>query len=166
MQRITIKDLRNLAAMLNKITNSPAEYSTQVDGKFSANVGHYHISQAYGGYCLHRVMNTGGGVTCPIRHGHGPARVLYDSMHAYIRGLEADVVKQDQTRRAERTRKLLADYLGNSDEFAMLKGVLCASHAQETDDAKTLHGLFDNILIAKRMDAINNAALIAAGVDA
>ena len=88
MQRITIKDLRNLANHINEITNSPKEYSQQIDGRFSANIGHYRISQAYGGYCLHRVMNTGGGVTCPLSNGHGPARELYKEMHAYIRGLD------------------------------------------------------------------------------
>ena len=90
MERITIKHLRALAARLNTITGSPMEYaSPRTQGvPFSANIGNYHISQAYGGYCLHRVANHGGGVSCPLSSGHIPARDLYERMHAYIRGMD------------------------------------------------------------------------------
>jgi hypothetical protein len=54
----------------------------------SSNVGNYHISQAYGGYCLYRVSNTGGGVSSPLSTGHIPARDLINLMYAYIQGLE------------------------------------------------------------------------------
>lgn len=88
MQRITIKDLRAVCNRINRETGSPTEYMT--DGKI--NVGHYHISQAYGGYCLHRTTNEGGGVTCPLDSYHGPARELYGKMHAFLSGL--DTAKQ------------------------------------------------------------------------
>lgn len=88
-ERITIKHLRALADRLNKLTGSPETYiGADAEGKLIANVGHYHISGAYGGWCLHRTMNEGGGVTCPIAQGHIPARELYEQMHAYIRGIE------------------------------------------------------------------------------
>ena len=87
MERITIKHLRTLAARLNTITGSPMEYASP-GVPFRSNIGNYHINQAYGGYCLHRVANTGGGVTCPLSGGHIPARDLYDRMLAYIRGME------------------------------------------------------------------------------
>ena len=94
MQRITDKQLDNLCQWLNELTGSPLEYSTrtpQPDGstKFKANVGHYHISHAYGGVCLHRVVNEGGGINTPIIGNHVPKRELFNLMHAYIKGLDA-----------------------------------------------------------------------------
>lgn len=90
MDRITIKHLKALAHRLNQITGSPVEpYTRGADGHHRANIGNFHISQAYGGYCLHRMMNEGGGVTCPLGNGHGPARELYEQMRAYIAGFEA-----------------------------------------------------------------------------
>lgn len=89
MERITIKHLRALCERLNRITGSPMTYSSHKAGEpFCSNIGHFHISQAYGGYCLQRVSNTSGGVSCPLFHGHMPARHVYNEMHAFIRGLE------------------------------------------------------------------------------
>ena len=68
MSRITIKHLEGLVNRLNKITNSPAEYSTRTDGKFNANVGHYCLDQAYSGVKLQRVVNEGGGVNLSLIH--------------------------------------------------------------------------------------------------
>lgn len=82
--RITIKDLRALCDRLNKLTDSPMQYWG--DGK--ANVGNYHISQAYGGYALHRVHNQGGGITTPLSSYHRPARELWEQMQAYLHGFE------------------------------------------------------------------------------
>lgn len=87
--RITDKHLQALCNRINTITGSPMEYMTMIDGKRTINVGHYHISGAYGGVCLHRTMNDAGGVTCPIGMGHVPKRDLYNRMTAFIAGLEA-----------------------------------------------------------------------------
>lgn len=89
MQRITDKQLNSLAEWLNKITGAPNEpYSKDENGKLRANIGNYHISHAYGGVCLHQMVNESGGVKCPISQGHGTKRELYNQMHAYIRALE------------------------------------------------------------------------------
>ena len=72
MTRITEAMLDARAARLNRMTGSPAEPYT--NGK--ANVGNYHISHAYGGVCLHRMYNEGGGVSCPIIGGHVPKSEL------------------------------------------------------------------------------------------
>ena len=82
--RITIKTLRLNADMLNRITNSPIHAYT--DG--IANIGNYHISQAYGGYSLHRMHNHGGAVIDVFNSGHVSARELYNLIWAYARGLE------------------------------------------------------------------------------
>ena len=91
MERITIKHLRALAARLNTVTGSPAEYAKPyVQGvPFCANIGNYHIDQAYGGFMLARVSNTGGAISCPLTHGHIPARELYERMHAFLAGYDA-----------------------------------------------------------------------------
>jgi hypothetical protein len=88
MDRITNKQLSALCEWLNEITDSPAEPYTQIDGKLRANIGNYHISGAYGGVCLHRMMNESGGVNTPLSSGHGTKRELFEQMHAYIRGIE------------------------------------------------------------------------------
>lgn len=86
MERITDKQLDQLCNYLNKLTQSPESYRDS-EGKIA--IGHFHISHAYGGVCLHRTCNDGGGVSTPLIHGHVPKRELYNSIHAFIKGLEA-----------------------------------------------------------------------------
>lgn len=62
MARTTIKTLESLIALINKVTKSPAEPYTKVEGGIKANIGNYHLYQAYGCVGLHRMMNEGGGV--------------------------------------------------------------------------------------------------------
>lgn len=87
MQRITDKQLNALAEYINELTGSPLTPYTKDEAGFRANIGNHHISRAYGGVCLHRMVNEGGGVNCPIIHGHVPKRELFNAMHAYIKGL-------------------------------------------------------------------------------
>ena len=85
--RITIKHLRALCDRLNEVTDSPmTPWRTNVEGRQVASIGNFHISQAYGGYCVHRMHNEGGGVTTPVSYGHIPARELFDRMHSFIDG--------------------------------------------------------------------------------
>lgn len=89
MQRVTIKQLESLCEMLNRMTDSPMKpYERDEDGKLVAQIGNYHISQAYGGVCVHRMVNEGGGVNTPIVHGHIPKRELFEQIWAYIRGMQ------------------------------------------------------------------------------
>ena len=90
MTRITIKFLNAQCARLNRLTGSPTEaYTKSPEGAFKASVGCFHISQAYGGYCLHRMYNEGGGVSSPLNTGHIPARELSNLIGAYIAGIES-----------------------------------------------------------------------------
>lgn len=82
-QRITRAHLESKAQTINSITKSPAESYT--NGK--ANVGNYHISGAYDGYCLHRMCNESGGVSDVLSCGHVSARQLAALMSAYTAGL-------------------------------------------------------------------------------
>jgi hypothetical protein len=85
--RITRSFLEAKAATINRMTNSPLESSRIIDGKYRANVGNYHISGAYGGYCLHRMATEGGGVNDVFNSGHMPARDLAALISAYTAGL-------------------------------------------------------------------------------
>ncbi len=85
--RTTRAHLDAKARTLNGMTKSPVEPSRMVDGKYRANVGNYHISGAYGGYCLHRMSTEGGGVSDVFDCGHISARELAGLMSAYMAGL-------------------------------------------------------------------------------
>ena len=87
--RITKSHLQAKAKQLNKITGAPLEAYTQTpEGKLRANIGHFHISCAYGGYSLHRMVGESGGVNDIFNCGHMPARELADRISAFERGLE------------------------------------------------------------------------------
>ena len=87
--RITNKHLELQIERLNEITNSPkTPYTRAEDGKLTANVGNHHLSGAYGGFCVHRMANTSGGVSTPISYGHIPKRELYEKLVSYIAGIE------------------------------------------------------------------------------
>ena len=90
MQRITVSHLEAIIARINRATGSPAEpYVLGADGRHYAQPGSYHLSRAYGGFCLHRMSNTGGGVRDVLSCGHIPARDLANRMHAFIAGLDS-----------------------------------------------------------------------------
>ena len=89
MPRVTVSELQSIIDRINRVTGSPMEpYVTGPDGRPQAQPGNYHLSRAYGGFCLHRMSNTGGGVSSPLYSGHIPARELRDQMLAYVYGLE------------------------------------------------------------------------------
>ena len=97
MQRITDANLQAVVDRINSETNSPMTSYTRTpcdgpNGKTfttDANIGNYHLSWAYGGVSLHRMVNPGGGVTDIFRSGHMPKRELYERMHAFLCGLDA-----------------------------------------------------------------------------
>jgi len=86
--RTSIKTLEALCDWINEATNSPKTPYTRVDGRMKGNVGNYHLSQAYGGVCVHLMANESGGVSTPIWSGHIPKREAESQMRAFLRGLE------------------------------------------------------------------------------
>ena len=89
MERITRKNLDNLVEHLNKVTGHEAEaYSNNAEGHFTANIGTYVISGAYGGWALHQMDNESGGERDVLSTGHIPARELFNLIHAFWRGME------------------------------------------------------------------------------
>lgn len=88
MNRITKKNLQARIETINSILNRPATPYSQVEGKLTANIGNFSLSQCYGGYCVHLMVNDGGGVSTPIWAGHIPARDAYERISAFIAGLQ------------------------------------------------------------------------------
>ena len=87
MDRITQKDLEAVVARINAVTNSPMTQYAKIDDKYVGQIGNYHLSYAYGGVSLHRMVNEGGGISDVFRSGHMPKRELYERMHAFISGI-------------------------------------------------------------------------------
>lgn len=87
MNRITKKQLQARIDTINSILNRPAAPYAQVDGKLIANIGNFSLSQAYGGFGVHLMVNEHVGVSTPIWHGHIPARDAYERISAFIAGL-------------------------------------------------------------------------------
>lgn len=75
MNRITLKQLNNLAELLTNLTNE-----------------NFEISQAYGGYKLVKVLDKGG--ERDISRGYISKRDLYYQIHMYIDGFNVGMKKQ------------------------------------------------------------------------
>jgi len=88
MQRITRKDLDGAVNFLNRITGKEAEPYTGEHGKWSANIGNFHISGAYGGFALHQMVNENGGIRDVFGTGHVPMRELFGLIYAYAKGIQ------------------------------------------------------------------------------
>lgn len=89
--RITMKDLEAQVKRINLITKSPLEsYTKHTNGKLTANIGNYHLSGAYGGFALHRMQSSGGGITDVLGSGHTSKRELFLMIRAYIEGLRVN----------------------------------------------------------------------------
>lgn len=85
--RITKKQLQDRIDLLNEITGNPMTPYDTSSGKLVANVGNFHLSQAYGGYSLNEMSNESGGCYDTFRCGHVPARELYHRINALVEGI-------------------------------------------------------------------------------
>jgi hypothetical protein len=84
--RIKIKQLEMLTADLNKLLNRPLKPYEKDNGKLTAQIGNFHLYQAYGAFGLHEMRNEGGGVKETI--GLGTKKELYTALHKLIQGIE------------------------------------------------------------------------------
>jgi len=88
MTRITIAHLEAIVNRLNTVThNPPIPRTKDTSGKLTANVGNYHLYQAYGAVGLHQMMNESGGVHEII--GLCSKRELSQRLHVFLNGIEA-----------------------------------------------------------------------------
>lgn len=60
--------------------------------------------------------------------------------------------------KTERTQSIIDNFRGNSDAFAMLKGVLYAPHKLDPVGNKAYRELIDTLMIAMRMDELRAQA--------
>jgi acetoin utilization deacetylase AcuC-like enzyme len=89
MNRITDKDLQAACDRINRMMGTPAAlYATNDDGVHMAQIGCFHLSHAYGGVCLHQMMNLSGGCRSVLGGGYVTKREMYEKLHAYIAGLQ------------------------------------------------------------------------------
>ncbi len=87
--RVTNAQLEAVVERINRITKSPLEsYTVDSAGKYTANIGNFHLDYAYGGVALHRMQSIGGGITDVLSIGHPSKRECLNAMFAFIRGLE------------------------------------------------------------------------------
>jgi len=89
MNRTTNKHLENLVDLINSTTSSPENpWKRDSADKLQGQVGNFHLSRAYGGFSLHRMVNESGGIRDVFSCGHVTKRELYQRMDALLRGLE------------------------------------------------------------------------------
>lgn len=92
MNKITLSMLKDKIDYLNEITNSPRlPYEIIDEGvktRLKANIGNFHLYQAYNAYGLHRMVNEGGGVSDSYVNGLHTKRELLDRLSALIAGIE------------------------------------------------------------------------------
>jgi len=86
MKRITKTYLQQKVDFLNQVAGRPLEHWNESNGERTANEGHFHLSQAYGGYSLHE-NSEGGGARDTFRCGHITARDLCNRINAFIEGI-------------------------------------------------------------------------------
>jgi hypothetical protein len=84
--RVSIQQLKDLCTYINELKGTPIKPYDRIEGQFKANIGNYHLYQAYGAVGLHRMCNEGGGITEILSL--STKKELYDKMHAYIKGIQ------------------------------------------------------------------------------
>lgn len=84
--KITRKYLESQINTINTMLGTPLEPYT-FDVVLKPSIGSYHISIAYGGYALHRLVNERGGVNDVFNKGHMTAKELSLLMEGFIFGM-------------------------------------------------------------------------------
>lgn len=84
--RTTIKQLKLLTAELNKQLDRPEKPYIKENNKLTAQIGNFHLYQAYGAYGLHEMATEGGGIRQTVDL--GTKKELYTALHKLIQGVE------------------------------------------------------------------------------
>jgi len=84
--RTTLAQIRLLIDELNKQLDRPLKPYIKENDKLTAQIGNFHLYQAYGSYGLHEMANEGGGVRQTIAL--GTKKELYTALHKLIQGVE------------------------------------------------------------------------------
>lgn len=86
--RVTYSVLNKLAEAINNATSAPTEYSLTRDGKHETQIGHFHVSRAYGGVCLNKTVNESGAAIDVFNCGHVSNAELQIRMRAFLQGIK------------------------------------------------------------------------------
>ena len=86
--RTTLAQLEMLTAELNKLLNRPLKPYEKDNGKLTAQIGNFHLYQAYGAYGLHEMATEGGGIRQTI--GLGTKKELFNSIHRLLDGIRLE----------------------------------------------------------------------------
>ena len=86
--RTTIKQLELLTAELNKQLDRPLKPYIKENGKLTAQIGNFHLYQAYGAFGLHEMASEGGGVRTIIHS--GTKKELFNSIHRLLDGIRLE----------------------------------------------------------------------------
>ena len=84
--RITIKQIEAVINWLNEELKRPLKPYIKENGKFTAQIGNFHLYQAYGAFGLNEMASEGGGVRTIIHL--GTKKELYTALHKLIQGIE------------------------------------------------------------------------------
>jgi len=84
--RTTLTQINLLIDELNKQLDRPLKPYIKKDGKLTAQIGNFHIYQAYGAYGLHEMVTDGGGIRQTVDL--GTKKELYTALHKLIQGVE------------------------------------------------------------------------------
>jgi len=101
--RVTDAQLKLVCDRINKLFGLPKlPYTKTVDvlgnDKYIPNEGVYHLTYAYGGVSLVRMVGTDGAEANVFGRGHMPKRELYDLMHAFITGVYSERASNNLTK--------------------------------------------------------------------
>tara|TARA_R100000951_G_scaffold54457_1_gene45796 strand:- start:253 stop:531 length:279 start_codon:yes stop_codon:yes gene_type:complete len=86
--RITLKQIEAVIEWLNKELKRPVKPYENIDGKFKAQIGNFHLYSAYGKYGLHEMNNEQGGVKTIIHL--GTKKELFNSIHRLLDGIRLE----------------------------------------------------------------------------
>ncbi len=86
--RITIKQIEAVIKWLNTELKRPVKPYENIDGKFKAQLGNFHMYSAYGKYGLHEMNNEQGGVKTIIHL--GTKKELLNSIHRLLDGIRLE----------------------------------------------------------------------------
>ena len=95
MTRATLTSLQACVDRLNRVTGSPLEPWTRVDGECAANIGNFHLDISYGQPAVYRMSNEFGGCQCIVSR--GTKAQVQEGIWNVIRGYELAKNPDDPT---------------------------------------------------------------------
>lgn len=86
MERITEKQLEAIVLRLNRAMGRPETPYTDIEGKYTANIGNFHLYNAYGRIGVHEMATDGGGVRRVVDL--GTKRETAEALWNILKGIE------------------------------------------------------------------------------